>query len=76
MGMDTTIGSSLVFLGPFGGLPRRAEPELEQAKPRFVAPPEHRTKGLRLSCVTVWCGSGWSCWRSPPKRDLICRRHL
>ena len=32
MGMDTTIGSSLVFLGPFGGLPRRAEPELEQAR--------------------------------------------
>jgi len=32
MGMDTTIGRSLVFLGPFGGLPRRAEPELEQAR--------------------------------------------
>ena len=49
MGMDTTIGSSLVFLGPFGGLPRRAEPELEQAKPRFVAPPtppEHLQKRL------------------------------
>ena len=49
-----------------GGLPERAELELEQAEPRFVAPPappEHLAKQLHLSqFVTVKRSAHSSVW--------------